>query len=126
MNDYSFAKIEALGNDFVWFLCPVTEVPREGVSEWIPIVCDRHVGIGADGVIFWGQDEAGTTPIWFYNKDGSLAEVCGNGLRAIAIAGRELGLLKPGLVWLRSGGHEFPVDIPERGCESAPVWVSSI
>jgi len=80
----SFEKYEGLGNDFIVI---------EGVAgkEWAPHVvdrlCDRHFGIGADGILLVGppttQGAAGTMTV--LNADGSRPEMCGNGIRCVAI-----------------------------------------
>lgn len=71
---FEFAKYEGLGNDFV--------VVRDVVmnAERARAVCDRHRGVGADGVLV--IDDAPSMVVW--NADGSQAEMCGNGLRCVA------------------------------------------
>lgn len=72
-----FWKYEGLGNDFV--LC---NVPVSG--EQARTLCHRSLGIGADGVLVVSSPEAEpSVKVW--NSDGSLAEVCGNGLRCVAL-----------------------------------------
>src|SRR5262249_22269232 len=78
-----FAKYEGLGNDFI-------VVDAMGMSA-LPLstiearaVCDRHRGIGADGVLFIEGDK--TKPrMRVINADGSQPEMCGNGLRCVAL-----------------------------------------
>ncbi len=74
-------KYHGLGNDFA--------IAPEGAfsPDVVPAVCDRHRGVGADGVIFWtvapeGADHDATMVI--YNQDGSRPEMCGNGIRCLA------------------------------------------
>jgi diaminopimelate epimerase len=77
-----FEKWEGLGNDFV-----IIELP-EGTSqpfdpERTRLLCDRHRGIGADGILF--IDRSGSYPRMIVsNADGSRPEMCGNGLRCVA------------------------------------------
>jgi diaminopimelate epimerase len=77
-----FDKWEGLGNDFV-----IIELP-EGSSqpfnpERVRFLCDRHRGIGADGILF--IDRSGPSPRMIVsNADGSRPEMCGNGLRCVA------------------------------------------
>lgn len=79
-----FEKYQALGNDFI-----VVEVPRPdtlGVAQAIHL-CDRHFGIGADGVLLVSSPhsaEARAT-MSVINADGSRPEMCGNGLRCVAL-----------------------------------------
>lgn len=80
-----FVKMEALGNDFVVFEGPLSPTP-----EAIRQICDRHHGVGADGLIVVTPLTANPTQIRmeYWNADGSQAEMCGNGLRCIALWGR--------------------------------------
>lgn len=79
-----FAKYHGLGNDFILIdnrhsSEPVL-TPEQAVST-----CDRHFGIGADGVIFAlpGQNSTDYT-MRIFNSDGSEPEMCGNGIRCLA------------------------------------------
>ena len=81
---YEFSKYQGLGNDFILIdnrHSPETLVTPEQASQ----ICDRHLGIGADGVIFAlpGQDGTDYT-MRIYNSDGSEPEMCGNGIRCLA------------------------------------------
>lgn len=71
---FEFAKYEGLGNDFVIVQDVVMNASRARA------VCDRHRGVGADGVLV--IDDAPSMVVW--NADGSQAEMCGNGLRCVA------------------------------------------
>jgi diaminopimelate epimerase len=79
-----FAKYHGLGNDFILIdnrqsLQPCL-TPEQAV-QW----CDRHFGIGADGVIFALPGQAGTDyTMRIFNSDGSEPEMCGNGIRCLA------------------------------------------
>jgi diaminopimelate epimerase len=79
-----FTKYHGLGNDFILIDNRHQAEPRltpEQAVEW----CDRHFGIGADGVIFAlpGQSGADYT-MRIFNSDGSEPEMCGNGIRCLA------------------------------------------
>lgn len=79
-----FSKYHGLGNDFILIDNRAASEPsltREQAAQW----CDRHFGIGADGVIFAlpGQDGTDYT-MRIYNSDGSEPEMCGNGIRCLA------------------------------------------
>ncbi len=75
-----FEKWEGLGNDFV-----VVEVASEGsfTPEHARALCDRHRGIGADGVLLVVESATGPRMV-VLNADGSRPEMCGNGLRCVA------------------------------------------
>lgn len=79
-----FKKYHGLGNDFVLLdnrHQPEPLITPEEAVKW----CDRHFGIGADGVIFAlpGQEGADYT-MRIFNSDGSEPEMCGNGIRCMA------------------------------------------
>jgi diaminopimelate epimerase len=73
-----FAKYEGLGNDFVL----VDGIDVSGAQA--VALCDRHRGVGADGVIVVGVRD-GRPAMRVINADGSLPEMCGNGLRCVAL-----------------------------------------
>jgi len=79
----SFEKMQGLGNDFV-----LVDARKTGdllSPEAAQRICDRHLGIGADGVLTLlpGSGKAAAR-LHVYNPDGSVAEMCGNGLRCAA------------------------------------------
>lgn len=86
-----FAKMHGLGNDFVLFDAyhdPGVEHARDW-SRLAPALCDRHVGIGADGVIVVCRPTGGgDCRMRIFNADGSEAEMCGNGIRCLPEFGR--------------------------------------
>lgn len=94
-----FEKYEGLGNDFV--LVHADECPAMDAAKAIAL-CDRHRGVGADGVLFVSPLPAGepfVSKLTIFNADGSVPEMCGNGLRCVALA------------WARrTGQHLFVVD----------------
>jgi diaminopimelate epimerase len=75
-----FAKAHGLGNDFV--LVPEDEAPKD-LSAWTVRLCDRHRGIGGDGVVLHGRTSQGVS-FRLVNADGLVGEISGNGLRCLA------------------------------------------
>jgi len=78
-----FWKMHGAGNDFV-----VTEPPTSGAASseaaWPAIaraICDRHAGVGADGLLLVLPLTVGDRRMRIFNADGSEAEMCGNGIR---------------------------------------------
>src|SRR6056300_788050 len=69
-----FRKYHGTGNDFLI----LDSVPT---SEKIKQLCDRHFGIGADGILVASPSTKATIMMNYYNADGSVAKMCGNGLR---------------------------------------------
>lgn len=86
-----FVKYHGLGNDFILLDNRTSKEPVITPQQAIKL-CDRHFGIGADGVIFAlpGQDGTDYT-MRIFNSDGSEPEMCGNGIRCLA---RFLALLE--------------------------------
>ncbi len=77
MADLPFHKMQGLGNDFVVFQGPLALSP-----EQIAWICDRRLGVGADGVLVVTPGDPIRMEYW--NADGGAAEMCGNGLRCVA------------------------------------------
>ena len=76
-----FAKAHAYGNDFLYI--DRGDIKGVALPALAREICDRHTGIGADGLIVYGRTAAGAT-MELFNADGGRAEVSGNGLRALA------------------------------------------
>ncbi len=76
-----FSKYQGCGNDFV--IINNLDNSYNFTSEQIQFLCDRHFGIGADGLILIEEREH-SYYMNYYNADGSTAEMCGNGLRCSA------------------------------------------
>ena len=86
MTEIKFTKMQGLGNDFV--ILDYEEYKKAGKEpeELAKKLCDRHFGIGADGLIIVNTVSDLIADIgWiFYNSDGSIAQMCGNGIRCFA------------------------------------------
>jgi diaminopimelate epimerase len=79
-----FSKYQGLGNDFILIDNRHAAQPIITPEQAIKM-CDRHFGIGADGVIFVLPGKEGTEyTMRIYNSDGSEPEMCGNGIRCLA------------------------------------------
>ena len=86
-----FAKYEGIGNDFVMIADPGDEIRLS--PEQVQGLCDRRFGIGGDGVIRVAPGSSETDFFMDYsNADGSIAEMCGNGIRCLAAFARDEGL----------------------------------
>ena len=77
-----FYKYHGLGNDFV--LTTDLDGTVEASPERAVRICDRHTGIGADGWMLIRRSDICDIQMFLYNSDGSVAEMCGNGLRCFA------------------------------------------
>lgn len=90
-----FTKAHGAGNDFVLF--EDLGDSWHPTSAFVAAVCDRHTGVGADGIIRIAPSTTADVFMDYWNADGQVAEMCGNGIRCV---GRYL--------WdrdLRSGEH---------------------
>ena len=89
-----FTKMQGAGNDFV--VLDAVEQPLGIAPEDLPglvsRLCDRHTGVGADGVMVLQASATGAdVAMRFYNSDGSLGEMCGNGARCVCRYACECG-----------------------------------
>ena len=82
MTELAFTKYQGLGNDFV--VIDASD-PEQMTPERAREICDRHFGIGADGVLLvLSGDKGAHARMKVLNADGSVPEMCGNGLRCVA------------------------------------------
>lgn len=79
-------KLHGLGNDFLVSF-------TEGAPELARAACDRHTGVGADGLILGGRSQDGLLTFRLWNADGGEAEMSGNGMRCLAHAALDDGLV---------------------------------
>ena len=80
----AFHKYEGLGNDFIVVDRNALDAASIEMSvDLAKKLCDRHRGIGADGVLIVGE-KSGVATLDVINSDGSIPEMCGNGLRCVA------------------------------------------
>ena len=77
-----FTKMQGLGNDFI--CVDYDKVSRYNLSIFSKYVCDRHFGIGADGVILYSKSKIADCKMRIFNSDGTEANMCGNGIRCLA------------------------------------------
>jgi diaminopimelate epimerase len=99
-------------NDFI--LVPDLENSLTLESSFIATICDRHRGIGADGLIRIAPSEDSRAQ-WFMdyrNHDGSLAEMCGNGIRVMARYLVDAGLVQPGQISINTRDGIKEVTVP--------------
>jgi diaminopimelate epimerase len=134
MTVVSFLKYQALGNDFLVFLDP-SEVPgTDGVdAAFVVAVCDRHRGVGADGILVARPADAddsalpanGRVPdvrLELRNADGGRAETSGNGIRCLALALVDAGVVPgPDVLVATDAGPRLVTVLARNGCGSAMV-----
>lgn len=76
-----FTKMEGLGNDYVYVNCFKEKVGDP--QRLARFISDRHRGVGSDGLILIGPSDKADFRMSVYNSDGSVAEMCGNGIRCV-------------------------------------------
>lgn len=79
-----FVKMDGLGNDFIMMDCLHSNIKFEDFVPYAVRLCDRHFGIGADGLILILPSDKAELKMRILNSDGSEAEMCGNGIRCYA------------------------------------------
>lgn len=85
MPEIAFSKYHGLGNDFV--LIDALARPELGSLAWAslaPPLCDRHFGIGGDGLLVISPSSLADVRMSIFNADGSDGGMCGNGIRCVA------------------------------------------
>ncbi len=105
-----FWKYQGLGNDFV-----VVDGISEHIeidTDWCVKVCKPHFGVGADGVLYImpGEDGCDITMV-VINSDGSMAEMCGNGIRCVAKHARDYGLVDKDRFTVHTGRGTLIADV---------------
>jgi diaminopimelate epimerase len=98
--EMDFSKLEGTGNDFV-----VIDA-RSQDRDWSALareICDRHFGVGGDGMILASRSERADTRMRIFNADGSEAEMSGNGMRCLVKFVVDAGIVSP-------RGDEFDVE----------------
>lgn len=85
-NTIKITKMQGCGNDFVILDYDEFQKANLSMEELAKRLCDRHFGIGADGMIIPKKSEDKNIDIawYFYNSDGTIAQMCGNGMRCFA------------------------------------------
>ena len=88
-----FCKMNGAGNDFIIIDNRNGDIPESKWPEIAKIVCERHLSVGADGLmVVENPDGNADFKMLFYNSDGSMGEMCGNGARCICRYGYEHGI----------------------------------
>jgi diaminopimelate epimerase len=98
----SFSKYHGLGNDFI--LVDSADLAAPLTADQVRMLCDRHRGIGADGVLIRADSAVADHRMLLTNADGSPAEISGNGLRCFVRYLRERGLISANECTVETGG----------------------
>lgn len=86
-----FTKMHGAGNDFVLLDRP--DVEERQLSPLARRICDRHFGVGADGILVVSESVVADVRMRIFNADGSEAQMCGNGIRCVGKYIYEKGII---------------------------------
>ena len=89
-----FAKIQALGNDYIFINCTKGYEKIENPEELSRKLSNPHFGIGGDGIILICDSIKADFRMRIFNRDGSEGEICGNGIRGVGKYVYDFGLTK--------------------------------
>ena len=88
-----FYKYHGTGNDFI-ILDNRNNLYNDLSNEQIKFLCDRHFGIGADGLMILSNSQESDFKMTYYNSNGNEGTMCGNGGRSIVAFAKKIGLIK--------------------------------
>jgi diaminopimelate epimerase len=143
MKPIRFYKMSGSGNDFIIIDNRPTVVENEGLTSFIRRICRRKMSVGADGFILIEPSDKADFKWRFFNSDGSLAEMCGNGARCAARFAHVMGIAGKSLCFETDAGvvsaevedDRAKVKMPDPAelcldykieLENGPVMVSSV
>lgn len=112
----SFEKYHGSGNDFIMIDARKQSFPDS--PDIIADLCDRHFGIGADGLILLNEKGGFDFSMRYFNADGHEAGLCGNGGRCITAFAHKLGLFEKKTLFLASDGEHRAIIMSESGNET--------
>ena len=85
-----FGKYHGAGNDFI--LIDNRTLHWDPTMEQVALLCDRHFGIGADGLMLLGEEPGYDFRMTYFNSDGRESTMCGNGGRCMAAFANKIGI----------------------------------
>mgnify|MGYP005990874005 CR=1 FL=1 len=103
--DLNFYKYQGTGNDFIMIDNRAKTFPKNNV-ELIHKLCDRHFGIGADGIILIEKDKSADFKMIYFNADGSQT-FCGNGGRCAVAFAKYLDIINSKTNFIAFDGKHF-------------------
>jgi diaminopimelate epimerase len=107
----TFYKYQGVGNDFI-LLDNRSNEHDQLTEKQVAFLCNRHFGIGADGLMLLNLKEGFDFEMKYYNADGRLGSMCGNGSRCMVRFANTMGIHKNNYHFLAADGkHEAELDL---------------
>lgn len=113
-----FTKMHGCGNDYIFIDC-MGGLPID--TTVIPKLCDRHFGVGGDGVVYVCPSECADARMLMFNADGSEGLMCGNALRCVAKLLIDYGYAGEGCISIETASGIKTVETVERNGASMQV-----
>jgi len=110
-----FHKYHGTGNDFI--LIDNREGSIQLSKEQVARICDRRLGIGADGLILMNRDRGYDFSMIYFNADGNESTLCGNGGRCIVAFAHSLGLIENRAIFTAIDGEHEAEILSQSGTE---------
>jgi diaminopimelate epimerase len=109
MSSFRFTKMTAIGNDYIYVDADRHELKDPEATA--PLICDRHRGIGADGLILVSSRNTKDADVEMriFNRDGGEAQMCGNGIRCVARFAIDEGMVTGPDLTVRTGSGVLEV-----------------